>query len=255
MFQATLAALLLAVAASAQTPQTVTVMVPIVGSVLGAGDVRWKTEVEIYNDSRDEMFVALRLPTTIDQPTIAFTLGGGRTQRFADVIGEAFGLDSVLSPLIVETLGKRSVRVKARVYAVHSEGVTQGEPVPVTYAESGYPIRTLNGLSFSDVFRTNVGLVNLSDRDATFTLALQRVAGRNIAVTRLSLSPNSLSQTSIQTLFPLITKGDDFSVVIETNTPNTYVYASVIENATSDARFIPPATGAPQAQFIAGNAQ
>ena len=255
MFQATLAALLLAVAASAQTPQTVTVMVPIVGSVLGAGDVRWKTEVEIYNDSRDEMFVALRLPTTIDQPTIAFTLGGGRTQRFADVIGEAFGLDSVLSPLIVETLGKRSVRVKARVYAVHSEGVTQGEPVPVTYAESGYPIRTLNGLSFSDVFRTNVGLVNLSDRDATFTLALQRVAGRNIAVTRLSLSPNSLSQTSIQSLFPLITKGDDFSVVIETNTPNTYVYASVIENATSDARFIPPAIGSPQAQFIAGKAQ
>jgi len=255
MFQATLAALLLAVAASAQTPQTVTVMVPIVGSVLGAGDVRWKTEVEIYNDSRDEMFVALRLPTTIDQPTIAFTLGGGRTQRFADVIGEAFGLDSVLSPLIVETLGKRSVRVKARVYAVHSEGVTQGEPVPVTYAESGYPIRTLNGLSFSDVFRTNVGLVNLSDRDATFTLALQRVAGRNIAVTRLSLSPNSLSQTSIQTLFPLITKGDDFSVVVETSSANTYVYASVIENATSEARFIVPAIGATDAQYAARTAQ
>ncbi len=255
MLRSILAALLVAGAASAQTPQTVSLLVPIVGTVVGAGDVRWKTDVEISNDSREEMFVALRLPTTPDQPTIAFTLGPGRTQRFADVIGEAFGIDAALSPLIVETMGKRSVRVTARAYAISGEGPTGGEPIPIAYNESAYPMRTLNGLSFSDVFRTNVGLVNLGNRSATFTLALQRVAGRNIAVTRLTLQPNSVSQTSIQNLFPLITKGDDFSIVIETNTPNTYTYASVIENATSEARFIAPAIGAPQAPFLASSGQ
>ena len=71
----------------------------------------------------------------------------------------------------------------------------------------------------------------------------------NISVARLSLPPNSLSHTPIQILFPLITKGDDFSVVVETSSANTYVYGSVIENATSEARFIAPAIGATDAQY------
>src|SRR5581483_142794 len=117
--------------------------------------------------------------------------------------------DAALSPLEVETMGKRSVRVTASVYAVSSAGVTKPEPIPIAYSDATYPVRTLHGLSFSDAFRTNVGLVNLSDKDASFTLGLQRISGRNIAVARLTLTPNSLSHTSIQSLFPLITKGDD----------------------------------------------
>ena len=244
-----LAAMLLAATASAQTPQSVSVLVPIVGSVVGAGDTRWKTDVQLHNDSREEMFVALRLPTALDQPAIAFTLPPGATQSFADVVGQAFGIDAALSPLVVETMGKRSVRVSANVYAIRAGEVTRPEPIPVTYSDATYPLRTLNGLSFSDVFRTNIGLVNLGDRDATFTLALQRFAGRNISVARITLPANSLSHTSIQSLFPLITRGDDFSVVVETSGPKTYVYASVIENATSEARFISPGIGSVQAQY------
>lgn len=249
MVRSLLAGMLFAATASAQTAQSVTVLVPIVGSVVGAGDVRWKTDVELHNDTREEMFVALRLPTAPDQPAIAFTLPPGGAQTFADVVAQAFGIDAALSPLVVETMGKRSVRVAANVYAIHGGDVTRPEPIPVSYNDASYPVRTLTGLSFSDLFRTNVGLVNLGDHGASFTLGLQRVAGRNIAVARLTLPANSLSHTSIQSLFPLITKGDDFSVVIETSAPSTYVYASVIDNSTSDARFIPPSLGAPQAQY------
>ncbi|HEY6843139.1 MAG TPA: hypothetical protein VI391_03160 [Thermoanaerobaculia bacterium] len=225
------------------------VLVPIVGSVAGANEVRWKTSVQLHNDSRDEMFVALRLPTAIDSQSIAFTLPAGATQTFADVVNEAFGIDAALSPLEVDTMGARSVRVSASVYAVSSNGVTKPEPIPIAYTDATYPVRTLHGLSFSDAFRTNVGLVNLSDKDAAFTLGLQRISGRNIAVARLTLAPNSLAHTSIQTLFPLITKGDDFMVVIETSAPNTYVYGSVIDNATSEARFVQPTIGAPVEQY------
>lgn len=228
---------------------SVSVLVPIVGSVVGANDVRWRTGVELHNDTREEMFVALRLPTAPDSQAVAFTLPPGATQSFSDVVGEAFGIDAALSPLQVETMGKRSVRVSASTYAVSSAGVTKPEPIPLAYSNATYPVRTLNGLSFSDAFRTNVGLVNLGDRDAQFTLALQRISGRNIAVARLTLGPNSLAHTSIQNLFPLITKGDDFMVVIETSAPNTYVYGSVIDNASSDARFVQATIGAPEAQY------
>jgi len=249
MVRGALAALLLASSAVAQTPQSVSVLVPIVGSVVGPNDIRWKTDVELHNDTREEMFIALSLPTAPTGPTIGFTLPPGGTQAFTDVVAEAFGIEAALSPLIVETMGKRSARVSANVYAIRGTDITRPEPIPVTYSEVTYPLRTLNGLSFSDVFRTNIGLVNLGERDVTFTLALQRVAGRNISVTRLSLPSNSLTHTPIQTLFPLITKGDDFTVVVETSSPNTYVYASVIENATSEARFIAPAIGATDAQY------
>jgi hypothetical protein len=243
MIRGAIAAFLLASSAAAQTPQSVRVLVPIVGSVLGISDIHWKTDVQLHNDTLQEMFVALRLPTAIDEPTIAFTLAPGATQRFADVVGEAFGIEEALSPLIVETMGKRSVRVSAAAYGVRGTEMTQPEPIPVAYSEASYPLRTLSGLSFNDMFRTNLGLVNLGSREAMFTLALQRVPGRNIAVTRISLLPNALTHASIQTLFPLITKGDDFSVVIETNASETYVYASVIDNATSEARFIAPSIG------------
>ncbi|MDQ6803235.1 MAG: hypothetical protein M3041_20725 [Acidobacteriota bacterium] len=241
--------------AAAQTPQSVSVLVPIVGSVVGPSAIRWKTDVELHNDSREEMFVALRLPTAPDQPTIAFTLPPGGVQRFSDVVAEAFGMDAALSPLVVETLGKRSARVAATAYAIRENGVTRGEPIPIVYSNAAYPLRTLNSLSFSDVFRTNIGLVNLGAIEATFTLGLQRLAGRNIAVARLTLGPNAMAHTSIQSLFPLIAKGDDFNVVIETTGPNTYVYASVIENATSEARFIAPAIGAAEARALAQAAQ
>ncbi len=249
MFRSVLAATLLAATASAQTPPSVSVLVPVVGSVAGPNDVRWKTDVEVRNEMREEVFVALKLPTAPDMPTVGFTLPPGGIQRFTDVVGEAFAMDAALSPLIVETMGKRSVRVSANVYGIRGNTVTRAQTIPIAYTEATYPLRTLNGLSFSDVFRTNLGLVNLGERDAAFTLALQRLSGRNIAVSRMTVSPNSLVHTSIQSLFPLITKGDDFSVVVESSAPNTYVYGSVIENATSEARFIAPSIGPSSAQY------
>lgn len=245
MFRALLAASLVAVTSSAQTPPSVTVLVPVVGSVVGPNEVRWKTDVELRNDMRQEVFVVLKLPTAPDQPAIAFTLPPGGSQRFTDVVGEAFAMDSVLSPLIVETMGKRSVLVSASIYGVRNDHITRPQTIPVAYSDSSFPQRTLHGLLFSDLFRTNIGLVNLGEREATFTLALQRLQGRNIAVSRMTIPPNSLSHTSIQSIFPLIIKGDDFSLVIESSGPSTYVYGSVIENSSSEARFIAPSISSP----------
>ena len=86
------------------------------------------------------------------------------------------------------------------------------EPIAITYSATYFPLRALSGLSFSDTFRTNIGLANLGEHEAIFTLALQRVPGRNVAVTRYRVSPNALVHTSVQSLFPMITKGDDFTV-------------------------------------------
>ena len=238
--------LLTALAARAQEVETTTVIVPIVGNISGIG-VRWVTSLELRNDTGAPVEVWMLLPTTSQAQAFNRTLGPNETVVMPDVISQAFGTPTALSPLKIITTGRRSVTVRANVYPVRADGqVLAAEPITVDYGPTFYPLRYLPGLAFSDDFRTNVGLVNLSeDKNATFVLALQRLPGRNVAVTRITLPPESLTHTSIQTLFPLITSGNDFTIVVETASPDTFVYGSVIDNNTTAARFIHANIGLP----------
>jgi len=84
----------------AQTaPQSVRVVVPVVGSVIGANEVHWRTALELINDSRSEVTVAVTLMTAPDQPALLTTIGPGDHIAFTDVVTEAFGADAILSPL------------------------------------------------------------------------------------------------------------------------------------------------------------
>jgi len=241
--------LLAAAAAEAAEAPSVSVLVPIVGSILGMNNVRWKTDVDLFNDSRSEANVMLSLPTAPDQPFIFITIAPGAGQHFSDIVASTFGMSEVLSPLKITTIeSARSVRVAATVYGIHDAGVTRPEPIAITYSTTYFPLRALSGLSFSDTFRTNVGLANLGEHEAIFTLALQRVPGRNVAVTRYRVSPNALVHTSVQSLFPMITKGDDFTVLVETSAPDTYIYGSVVDNETNQTHFIQPSISTVQAQ-------
>jgi hypothetical protein len=234
-----------ALAARAQEIETTTTVVPIVGNIPGIG-VRWVTSVELRNETGAPVEVWMLLPTTAEAQAFNRTLGPNETVVMSDVIAQAFGAATALSPLKVITTGRRSVTVRANVYPVRDGQVLSPEPITVDYGNNFYPVRSLPGLAFSDDFRTNIGIANLSDdKPATFVLALQRLPGRNLAVTRMTLPPDSLSHTSIQTLFPLITSGGDFTIVVETASPDTFVYASVIDNNTTAAKFIHANVGLP----------
>lgn len=233
-------------------PQNVSVLVPIVGSVVGINNVRWKTDIDLYNDTKSEANVMLSLPTAPEQPFIMVAIAPGAGQHFNDIVASTFGMDATLSPLKITTIeSARSVRVLASVYGVRDTDVTLPEPIALTNGTMYSPLRSLNGLSFSDTFRTNVGLANLGDSDALFTLALQRVPGRNVAVTSVKVTSNTLVQTSVQSLFPMITMGEDFTVLVETSSADTYIYASVVANDTNQMHYIQPAIGTPAAQEAA----
>jgi hypothetical protein len=229
--------------------QSVSVLVPVVGSVVGVNNVHWKTDVDLFNDGRSEANVMLSLPTAPDQPFVFVSIAPGSGQHFTDLVASTFGMDATLSPLRITTIDSaRSVRVAANVYGVHDADVSLPESIAVIYGPSYFPLRALTGLSFSDEFRTNIGLANLGEHDASFTLALQRVPGRNVAVTRFTVGSNTLIHTSVQSLFPLITKGEDFTILVETSAGDTYIYASVIENETNHTHFIQPSINAPSQQ-------
>lgn len=221
-----------------QAPQTATAIVPVVSNIIGFGGIRWKADVAIVNDTGGAVDVALELPAAPDSPALFLTLEPGQVQRFTDFFGQAFGLEGVLSPLRVTTGGRRSVTVTTNVYALLPSGSSPVQSVPTYYSSSFFPTRTLDGLAFSGDRRTNIGLVNLSDSEADFLLALQRIPGRNLAVMHVRVAAGAMVQQAIQLLFPMITEGTGFTVVVETSSPDTVVYASVIDNYSHEARFV-----------------
>ena len=233
-----LAAILNQLPLLAQTNDQTMVIVPVVGNTLGANGVVWKTDLELHNDQPNEVIVAIELanpPNFVSQ-----TLAPGETLRMQDVVGQSFGVEGSPSPLIIRTSGRRSILIRAIAYGVRGGEVFPPHEIAVQYRPVFFPTRVLHNLAFSDDYRTNIGLANLGTRSADFILALQRLNGRNLAVTRVSIPANSLWHFSVQSAFPLITKGENFSVLIETSSPDTYVYGSVVENATNAGRFIEP---------------
>jgi hypothetical protein len=234
---------LLLVATTARAQSTSTAVIPVVGSVFGPTMIRWLTDVELVNDTGLEVDVALELTAGDGSPMVAFTLSPGQTQRFTDIVGQAFGLDAALSPLRITTAGRRGLTVRAQAYAVRQGELSPPQPIATYGPDTYYPIRVLDGLVFSDDYRTNIGLVNFGERPAEFLLAAQRIPGRNVAVTSVSVGPGSLVHVAVQALFPLITRGEGFSVVVETAARDTHVYASVVENATNAGKFVVPRAG------------
>lgn len=241
LYRAVLVVLLLG-AAVAHGQEVSTTIVPVVGNVLGVPG-RWLTDVEIANTGVVDLDVALELPAAPAASPLFFTLSPGQVQRFPDIVGQAFGLPHALSPLRITTNSRRGVAVRAHAYPMNQPDAPR-QPLDVYDGEVWFPVRVLDGLAFSDTYRTNVGLVNLGTAPADFVLALQRIPGRTVALTHIRVGPDSIIHDAVQTLFPLITAGTGFSVVIECSARDTYVYGSVIESATSSGKFITPRIGA-----------
>jgi len=102
----------------------------------------------------------------------------------------------------------------------------------------------VNGSSITLTFKAKGGKRVVKDVHAPRLVpaikTLQRLPGRNVAIRKITMPPNSLVHSAIQSLFPVITNGDNFSVAVETASTDTFVYASVIENSTNIAKFVQP---------------
>lgn len=237
-----LAALTLATSLSAAA-QELTVseaIVPVAGSIQGLGGVVWSTDVALHNPLPYDVDVVLSLVGVPDDPFLFSTIAAGDTLTFPDLPRQTFGVFGRLAPLRVQTLAASSVTVAAVVHGLTGDGPTEPEVLTVQYGRSRPMLQTIPALIVGTQFRTNVGIVNPSETDATVLLALQKVAGRNIAVVTRSIPPRTHIQLPLDTIFPLLTEGENVSLVVEHTNPEAYVYASVIANDTHNARYYGP---------------
>lgn len=234
-------ALLMPIGAAAQDEQpTSTAIVPVVGTVTGIGGVHWRTDVELRNPFGSDLDVALTLPTIGDAPFLFFTMTSGQTIVLNDIMHEAFGLDETLAPLVVTTAGRRSVTVSCVVHGTGPKGEVRPQIELTNYSDMMPLHSSFPRVSHDGKFRTNVGLVNYGDSAVRITLAVQRLTGRNLATTTVTIPPLTLRHVPLLQLFPLLTKATDLILVSESSDPRAYTYVSVLRNDTHDGVFDGP---------------
>lgn len=218
------------------------VVVPVAGSVRGAGDFEWRTDIVIMNPLASDVEVILTMPALPNEPFVMTTIPARATVAFMDVARQAFGSPGKLSPLVVHTIGPVSVAVGADAYPVGVGIAPFRQAIPALQTMAGLGLHRFAPLAMNERYRTNVGLVNLGETEALITLAVQRVAGRNLAMTTIPIPPRGLVHASLRGLFPLLPEGDNIILIAESASAETLVYASVIDNETQRAVFVPRAS-------------
>lgn len=214
-------------------------IVPVVGQTRGVADVEWYSELVMTNHHSAELTVGLTLMGG-GEPFFFTTMAPGQTIELGELVASVFGAPGTVSVLEIASMGPGPVSVGVRVFGNRDGEIVSAQPIPIYGPSLPYVVQRLDELVVSDRFRTNLGVANSNEEDATVSLSLQRVDGRAFATATLQIEGRSLYHMPLQSFFPLLTEGGGLTVVAESSRSGVIVFASVISNSTQSAKFVAP---------------
>ncbi len=246
-FAMLLACVAVAVSGSAQTSY-----VPAAANAEGANQTSWRTDLQIKatNDGGATFTVELlETGTANTDPTVMErTLAPGESLRLGNLLATDFGYTGTAALRITATDG--NILVSSRTYNDDPAG-TYGQTVPAIDGGQATPSgarATLIQLSRSPDpstgFRTNVGLVNVTDETITVDVELFAADGSPLGLVSRNL--RAFEHRQLNDVFHIAGADDvvDGYVVARTASAGGrfICYASVVDNGSGDAVFIPGAT-------------
>lgn len=219
--------------------------VPAAAHTSGAAGTVWRTDLEVKAKGGAGASIEIALleeRTDNSEPAQAdFSLEPGQSLRFPDVVDGVFGLDGSAALRITATDG--SIMATSRTYNSDPNG-TYGQFIPAfdstSAAEAGFDY-TLMQLTSSQSFRTNVGFVNTTAERLSVEVDLYTAAGEWIGPFEAMLRPYEMRQ--VFDIFGLVTDEDveaGYAVVrTRDDGGRFFAYASVVDNLSGDAVYIP----------------
>lgn len=228
--------------------------IAVAGKVAGALGTNFVTDIRVFNPSFTDSASALLeyftgASNTNASSMIAINVPARATSVLNDV-GNASGFNltgtggvriTSVSPLVVTSRIFNDLRP--------IDGGTFGQFVP-SMRRGSLPLNgALPQLSNSAIpatglrvgFRTNVGYFNPNPNDVALRYELRDTAGNVLGTAVLTPGPLSQAQTGIATLFPAVdlTNRSDLTLTYMSSSALA-VYASVVDNNTSDQYFVVP---------------
>jgi hypothetical protein len=226
---------------AATTPTTYTI--PAVIHAPGANGTAWRTDVVITNPASQAVDLQIRFTPADGTSAIlrSRTIAADDVVAWTDILASLFGVPvggSQRGVVTIEATG--AIATTTRTYNTSGDEATFGQSLPTLTPDdailagvSGY----LVGLCESPRFRTNLGLVNLGDAEATVRVRLVAPGGLEIG------SPLDVTVPAggwVQVDRVLVASGagqhDLAYASVTSTTPGAMIwaYASLVDNATGD---------------------
>jgi hypothetical protein len=230
-------------AATAQT-----LYVPAAANAEGANQTQWRTDLQVKAQGGEAAAFTLELlesrTNNSDPMSLEYSVAAGESKRLGNVLEAAFGYSGTAALRITATEGR--ITATSRTYNDDPAG-TYGQTVPAVEVENGVGVEgqsTLILLSRSPDpsigFRTNLGLVNLTDSTIAIEIDVFNADGTAIGTLFKNLKP--FEHRQFNDVFDMVGAGDvaDGYAVVRTSTEDGsfLAYASVVDNGSGDAVFI-----------------
>lgn len=237
------AALTMTVAASAQT-----LYIPAAANAEGANQTQWRTDLQVKAQGGEPAAFTIELlesrANNTSPTSLAYTLGTDESMRLGNVLDVEFGFTGTAALRITATDGQ--ITATSRTYNDDPAG-TYGQTVPAVDADGGVGIESQSTLILlsrssdpSVGFRTNLGVVNLTDSSTAIDIDLHNADGTTIGSLSKNLKP--FEHRQFNDVFDMVGAGDvaDGYAVLRTSTAggSFVAYASVVDNGSGDAVFI-----------------
>lgn len=215
----------------------------------GAANTNWRTDLVVHNVGDRNVSYRLELlrrDTNNSNPESKdFTLLPQQSRVHEDVFGSVFNYQGAGALRIVAN--PPTVLGTSRTYNLVAQG-TYGQFVPVVQQAQSIPwgkrgriLQLSHNPNLSSGFRTNLGLLNTSPGDITVLLSFYRNDGRFLGEHQQLLKAFEFKQ--LDKALELVSNQAEsgFWVAVEATPQGAtfFAYASVVDNLTGDAVFIP----------------
>jgi hypothetical protein len=218
---------------------------PSVGSLPGANQSYWRSDLVLHNPMKQQMPLALRYVTGDLKIDRRFTLAGGRSIRWEDVVRTLFGAPESRGVLWVEYRGERGPVARVRTYdAAHDAKASLESPLSMRDAATAgadAPDLTLVGIpgGGQQLRRINLGVVNVGAIPATFRITVHTRAGARIGrKVELGLPEDESFLLNDAETELKVALDENATVHVELIAGTCVAYASVV-GAGGDNQFIP----------------
>jgi hypothetical protein len=223
--------------------------VPAAANVEGANQTRWRTDLQLKAVGDEPATVTLELLESrrdnSSPAAVEVTVAAGESLRLPNLVDREFGVTGTGALRLTATSGR--FLAASRTYNDDPAG-TYGQTVPavpeaaaIGLGESATLIQLSRSPDPASGYRTNLGLVNLTDGPVTAVVELYRADGGALGALTADLKPYEHRQLNdVFGLAGAVEVGDGFAVVRTTTQEGGRVlaYASVIDNGSGDAVFM-----------------
>jgi len=215
----------------------------------GAGGTRWRSDVEIANPGSTTATYKIGLlkrdQSNPSPQSKSFDLSPGHGVRYTDALSSLFGFTGAAALRITPSAG--TITVTSRTYNQASSG-TYGQFIPAVPASSAMGtgdsvpmIQLAESASTSSGYRTNIGVVNTSNKTITVKADLYDGSGTKLGAKTVTLRAYEYKQ--IDRVFRSVTAStlNNCYALLSTSTSggSFLAYGSVVDNRSGDPVYVP----------------